>query len=116
MPFMNEWTIKTRPSTGLPSKNRQSCFRMRNPLHFFQRNESQEFTILKDRKSTIAIPEKIVIHSLIQKPLKTFMLRSGEVEAIKVHHLVPGRDEVMDKLLLRIRTSIDFSEGAELGV
>ena len=44
------------------------------------------------------------------------MLRSGEVEAIKVHHLVPGRDEVLDELLLRIRTSIDLSQGAEYGV
>ena len=44
------------------------------------------------------------------------MLRSGEVEAIKVHHLVPGRDEVVDELLLRVRTSVDFGQGAELGV
>ena len=46
----------------------------------------------------------------------TLSLKSGEVEAIQVHHLVPGRDKVMDKLLLRVRTSIDFSQGAELGV
>ncbi len=51
-----------------------------------------------------------------QRPSKTFMLRSGEVEAIKVHHLVPGRDEVVDELLLRVGTSVDFSQGAELGV
>jgi hypothetical protein len=56
------------------------------------------------------------VSSPCQNPSKTFMLRSCKVEAIKVHHLVPGRDEVMDKLLLRIRTSVDFSEGAELGV
>ena len=56
------------------------------------------------------------VSSPCQNPSKTFMLRSRKVEAIKVHHLVPGRYEVMDKLLLRIRTSVDFSEGAELGV
>ena len=44
------------------------------------------------------------------------MLRSGEVEAIKVHHLVPGRYEVLDKLLLRVRASVDFRQGPELGV
>ena len=50
---------------------------------------------------------------------KTFegnSLRSRQVEAIKVHHLVPGSYKVMDELLLRARTSIDFSQGAELGV
>src|SRR5262245_42149379 len=51
-----------------------------------------------------------------QKPSRTLMLRSGEVEAIKVHHFVPGRDEVVDKLLPRVGTSVDFSQGAELGV
>ncbi len=56
------------------------------------------------------------VSSPCQNPSKTFMLRSRKVEAIKVHHLVPGRYEVMDKLLLRIQTSVDFSEGAELGV
>ena len=35
-------------------------------LYVLSNNESQEFTIIKDRKSTIAVPEKIVIHSLIQ--------------------------------------------------
>ena len=29
-----------------------------------------------------------------------FMLRSGEVEAIKVHHLIPGRHEILNKLHL----------------
>ena len=55
------------------------------------------------------------VSSPCQNPSKTFMLRSRKVEAIKVHHLVPGRYEAMDKLLLRIRTSVDFSEGAEFG-
>src|SRR5262245_66571748 len=51
-----------------------------------------------------------------QKPSRTLTLRSGDVEAIKVHHFVPGRDEVMDKFLPRVGTSVDFSQGAELGV
>src|SRR5574341_2374288 len=51
-----------------------------------------------------------------QKPSKTFMLRSGKVEAIKVHHLGPGRDEVFDKLLLRVSAGIDLGQRAQLGV
>ena len=39
-----------------------------------------------------------------------------KVETIKVHHLVPSRYKVMDKLLLRVRTSVDFGEGPKLGI
>src|SRR6202035_1646180 len=42
--------------------------------------------------------------------------RSGEVEAIEVHHLVPGRHEVFRKLLLRVGAGIDFCKRAELRV
>ena len=42
--------------------------------------------------------------------------RLRKVETIKVHHLVPGRYKVMDKLLLRVRTSVDFGQGSELGI
>ena len=34
--------------------------------------------------------------------------RSGEVEAISVHHLGPRRHEVFHELLLRVRARIDF--------
>ena len=51
-----------------------------------------------------------------QKPSKAFMLRSGEVEAIEVHHLVPGRDKVVDELLLGVSTGVDFRQSPELGV
>ena len=44
------------------------------------------------------------------------MQRSGEVEAIEVHHLGPGCDEVVDELLVGVGTSVDFGQGAELGV
>jgi hypothetical protein len=40
----------------------------------------------------------------------------GEIETIKVHHFGPGCHEVVDKLLLGIRTSIDFGQCPELGV
>ena len=42
------------------------------------------------------------------KTFKGYRLGSRKVEAIKVHHLVPSRYKVMDKLLLRVRTCIDF--------
>ena len=42
--------------------------------------------------------------------------RSRQIEAIKVHHLVPGRDEIVDKLLLRILTAINFGQSPKLGV
>src|SRR5712671_2198672 len=48
--------------------------------------------------------------------LGAFPRRSGEVIAVKVHHLGPGRHEVFHKLLLRVRARIDFRKGAELGV
>ncbi|MBW2489129.1 MAG: hypothetical protein JRE72_17035, partial [Deltaproteobacteria bacterium] len=44
------------------------------------------------------------------------MLRSDEVEAVKVHYLVPRRNEVVQELLLGVFTSVDFRQGPELGV
>jgi len=41
---------------------------------------------------------------------------SRKVEAIKAHDLVPGRDEVVDELLLGVGAAINFSHGPELGV
>jgi hypothetical protein len=42
--------------------------------------------------------------------------RLSEVEPIEIHHLVPGRDKVVNKLLLRIGTGVDFGQCAELRV
>ena len=36
---------------------------------------------------------------------------SGKVEAVEVHHLVPGGHEVMHELLRRVAARIDFREG-----
>ena len=44
------------------------------------------------------------------------MLRSDKVEAVKVHYLVPHRDKVVQELLLRVLTSVDFRQGPELGI
>src|SRR6202000_2822277 len=42
--------------------------------------------------------------------------KSGKVETIRVHHLGPGRDEILDELLLRVTARIDFRKCTELGV
>src|SRR5208283_466104 len=47
---------------------------------------------------------------------KQLCYRSGEIEAIKVHHLGPGCEEVLDKLQLPVRASIDLGQSPELGV
>ena len=47
---------------------------------------------------------------------RAFLLRSGEVEAVKVHYLVPRRYEVVHELLLGVLASVDFRQGPELGV
>src|SRR5262249_53876383 len=48
--------------------------------------------------------------------LKSLPPRSGEVEAVEVHHLAPRRHEVLHELFLRVRARIDFREGSQLGV
>src|SRR6266540_6662828 len=42
--------------------------------------------------------------------------RSGEVEAIEVHDLVPRRHEVTHELLLRVVTCVDLRDASEWGV
>jgi hypothetical protein len=44
------------------------------------------------------------------------MLRSGEVEAVKVHDFVPHRYKVVHELLPGVLTSVDFRQRPELGV
>src|SRR5262249_45085571 len=41
---------------------------------------------------------------------------SGDVEAVGVHHLVPGGDEVVDELLMRIGLAVDLGDGAQVRV
>src|SRR6202047_3161530 len=59
--------------------------------------------------------QKRIIHSAATyaKPNRR---ESGEFVAVEVHHLVPGRHEILHKLLLRVRARIDFCKGPELGV
>ena len=44
------------------------------------------------------------------------MLRSGEIEPVKVHYLVPCRYKIVHELLQGILTCVDFRQGPELGV
>src|SRR2546426_8839624 len=56
------------------------------------------------------------VEAVRHETLKAYSLRSHNVEAIEVHHLGPGRDEVLDELCLRIRASVDLRQCPELGV
>ena len=51
-----------------------------------------------------------------QKPSKTIMLRSGEVETVEVHDFVPYRYKVVQELLLGVLACVDFRQRPELGV
>lgn len=44
------------------------------------------------------------------------MLRSGEVETVKVHYFFPHLYKVVQELLLGVLTSVDFRQRPELGV
>ncbi len=47
---------------------------------------------------------------------KTYPLRSGKVEAIEIHDLVPRSDEVTHELLFGVVTRVDLSDRPELRV
>src|SRR4051794_25759158 len=50
------------------------------------------------------------------EPVTAAARRSGEVEAVEVHDLVPRRHEVPHELLLRVVGGVDLGEGTELRV
>jgi len=52
-----------------------------------------------------ALGVRIILHLQLRK-----------VKAIKVHHFVPGGDEIMHEFLLCIGAGIDFRQRAEHGV
>ena len=49
-------------------------------------------------------------------PFPLSLVLQGKVVAIQGHHLVPCRDEVLHKRLLRVARCIDLRNGTELGV
>ena len=53
-----------------------------------------------------------------QSDLLSISLRrkSGELEAVQVHYLVPGCHEVFHELLLRVSAGVDFRKRPQLGV
>jgi len=52
----------------------------------------------------------------LRRTLVNITTRSGEVEAVKVHYFVPSRYEVVQELLLRVLTGVNFRYGPQLGV
>ena len=41
---------------------------------------------------------------------------SGQVEAVKVHYLIPSRDKVLQELLLGVLASVYFRQSPQLGI
>src|SRR5512136_196611 len=70
-----------------------------------------------DMPAVPAFPQNIV--ALFKNSVllnRIFFPRSGKVEAVKVHNLVPRRYKVMQELLLGVLATIDFGDGPKLGV
>src|SRR4030065_32777 len=80
------------------------------------RHKRPQFQFLFGRRDQLLLEGLHRFFPSWQKPLKTFMLRSSEVETVKVHDFVPHRYKVMHELLLGVLTSVDFRQGPELGV
>src|ERR1700680_4302665 len=90
-----------------------------SPLSVAQGNRSRnswdrDARAAEEQQATIAV--EFSKWPFTKFPSKTFPQRSGEVEAIEVHHLGPRRHEVFHELLLRVLARIDFREGAQLRV
>ena len=49
-----------------------------------------------------------------RRRLRFISYRSAHVKAIEIHHLAPGRHEILDELLLRIIAGVNFSDGPKL--
>jgi hypothetical protein len=49
-------------------------------------------------------------------PVTVDDLRSMQVVAVRVHHLGPGRGEILDEFLLGVGLPVDFGERAKLRV
>src|SRR5262249_4051062 len=54
--------------------------------------------------------KRLQVMAISQRPSKLSGDHSREVEAIEVHHRIPGRDEVVNELLLCVVTSVDLSQ------
>ena len=56
-------------------------------------------------------PEGAPVLTRIQGRASGRFQASRKVEAIEVHHLVPGRDEVVDELLPGVGAAVNFGQG-----
>src|SRR4051794_15310804 len=78
---------------------------------------------IADKASCEGIASVRVTHSEVDSLARGFAASSnragllrcrGQVEAVQVHYLVPGHDEVTQKLLLGVLAGIDLGNGSEL--
>ena len=72
-----------------------------------------DFLLCPMRKDKLGIKKVVRCPTTFQYSATT-LSRSRQVEAVKVHHLVPSRHEVVHELLFRIRTRVNLSQGAKL--
>jgi hypothetical protein len=88
------------------------------PLHFLQTGRSGKVRRPVSVCSNLDLVRDNPFQVEVERygTLEAELSRSRQVETIEVHHLVPGRYKVMDKLLLRVRTSVDFGKRPKLGV
>jgi hypothetical protein len=64
--------------------------------------------------TTLTTPSMIAAEPGDKRCIASSIVRSGEVEAIKIHHFVPRRDEVVYEFFLPVGASVNFGQGAEL--
>ena len=69
-----------------------------------------DITLFRDVKLRVKVV--LVYCSLQETAVTSTSPRSGEVEAIKIHDLVPRCNEVTHKLLLRVVTRVDFGNSS----
>ena len=76
------------------------------------KNDHSQFLVLF--LPLFGLTEKLF--SLRDHSIHLLILRSFNVEAVKIHHLVPNSYKVIQELLLGVFASVDFCQSPELGV
>ena len=59
------------------------------------------------------VADSAAVQNTLHKPARTFKRRSSEVEAVKVHYIVPHRHKVVQELFVGVLTGASVYENAE---
>ena len=71
---------------------------------------------LRGSSATASAALQVVLKRRPEGPVYGFDQRSGQIEAIRVHHLGPGRHEVAHELLLGVVAGVDLGQRPQLRV